>query len=163
MTNAFLCFLGQPRRAQIQCHLPYYKFLSQTWTSTVPIPWRAVATRPKSSANPSLTNPGTTKSRLRKFRGAKVQTQKNIEQNYNFFFKPFQHCTFAPSKFSQSTSVVLGLLIVKIHTICPPPCPLKTMRVSRCRLAQLCDWKANIVWWGCGGGSTSRSSTSSDQ
>ena len=79
------------------------------------------------------------------------------------FFKPFQHCTFAPSKFSQSTLVVLGLLIVKIHTICPPPCPLKTMRVSRYTLAQLCDWKANIVWWGCGGGSTSRSSTSSDQ
>ena len=40
-------------------------------------------------ANPSLINPGTTKSRLRKFRGAKVQTQKNIEQNYNFFFLTF--------------------------------------------------------------------------
>ena len=65
----------------------------------------AVATRPKSSdfettfktltnpgsypTNPSLTNPGTTKNRLRKFRGAKVQTQKNIEQNYNFFFLTF--------------------------------------------------------------------------
>ena len=111
-------------------------------------------------ANPSLTNPGTTTSRLRKFRGAKVQTQKNIKQNYNFVSLPLQHCTFAPSKFSQSTLVVLGLLIVKIHTICPPPCPLKTMCASRCALAQLCDWKANIVWWGCGGGSTSCSSTS---
>ena len=41
------------------------------------------------SCKPSLTNPGTTKSRLRKFRGAKVQTQKYIEQNYNFFFLTF--------------------------------------------------------------------------
>ena len=112
-----------------------------------------------SSANPSLTNPGTTKSRLRKFRGAKVQTLKNIKQNH-IFSLPFQVCTFAPSKFSQSTLVVLGLLVVKIHTICPPPCLLKTMRVSRYTLAQLCDSKANIVWWGCGGGRTSRSSTS---
>ena len=27
------------------------------------------------------------------------------------------------------------------------------MRVSRHTLAQLCNWKANIVWWGCKGGS----------
>ena len=116
-------------------------------------------------ANPSLTNPGTTKNRLRKFRGAKVQTQKNIEQNYNSFFLTFStlHLCTLQIFTIYFDLVVLGLLIEKIHTICPPPCPLKTMRVSRYTLAQLCDWKANIVWWGCGGGSTSRSSTSSDQ
>ena len=59
-----------------------------------------------------------------------MQTLKNIKQNYKFFFFTFS-CTFAPFKFSQSTLVVLGLLVVKIHTICPSPCPLKTMRVSR--------------------------------
>ena len=41
------------------------------------------------SCNPSLTNPGTTKSRLRKFRGAKVQTLKNIAQNHKIFFFTF--------------------------------------------------------------------------
>ena len=40
-------------------------------------------------ANSSLTNPGTTKNRLRKFRGVKVQTLKNIKQNYKFFFFTF--------------------------------------------------------------------------
>ena len=73
-----------------------------------------------------------------------IQTKLQI-----IFLYLFQHCIFAPSKFSQSTLVVLSLLVVKLHTICPSPCPFKTMCVSRHTLAQLCDWKGNIVWWEC--------------
>ena len=65
-----------------------------------------------------------------------MQTQKILNKITNSFSLPFQVCTFAPSKFSQSTLVVLGLLVVKIHTICPLPCSLKTMRVSRYTLAR---------------------------
>ena len=111
-------------------------------------------------ANPSLTNPGTTKSRLRKFRGAKVQTLKNIEQNYKFFFFTFSTlhlCTLQIFTIYFGCSGSVGC--ENSHDL-PSPCPLKTMRVSRYTLAQLCDSKANIAWWGCGGGRTSRSSTS---
>ena len=74
--------------------------------------------------------PLATKSKLRKFRGAKVQTLKNIEQNYKFFFFTFSSlhlCTLQIFTIYWLVVKILDLLVVKIHTICPgpPPCPLK--------------------------------------
>ena len=111
-------------------------------------------------ANPALTNPGTTKSRMRKFRGAKVQTLKNIKQNYKFFFftiSTLHLCTFQIFTIYFGCSGSVGS--ENSHDL---PSPLPSQNNARITLhaCSTCDSKANIVWWGCGGGRTSRSSTS---
>ena len=81
------------------------------------------------SCKPFSHNPGTTKSRLRQFTDAKVQTQKNIKQNYNFLpftFSTLHLCTLQifTIYFGCSESVDCE----NSHDL-PSPLPLKTMRV----------------------------------
>ena len=106
--------------------------------------------------------------RLRKFGGAKVQFQQCGRKVSSYLSLPFQHCTFAPCKFSQSQGWIQNMTGTdrenqRLSTEwkfyfqpSPWPLPNNVAQIMRKWAIEI----ANIVWWGRGGATMNCSSIS---